>query len=683
MQRPQNRRQSEPSDYVVSESSFRVKKWLNSSTIGYALIVYWGLLAAITTGQQFFYVQQWERQAQAWFTRQRGRVDPPPEIVILAIDEDSLNQGEIYAAHPEKYPHLAPLEKWPWRRSGYAVVIDRLMAAGARAIAFDVLFTTPSVYGEADDRAFRQALERHAGRVTLAVKYDLVSTAEFSARKLDSVTPRLVTQPQSVGFINVPLEADNLVHQRSTVYYDREIAGEDLPVVPSFQEATLTAAGIKYPPAQGEGIFFYGPPGTFTSIPFWHVLDPEPWKNLYQQGAFFKNKIVLIGPTALEFQDFQPTPFSARTSGVEIHANAIATLMEGRSLREAIPHPIGQGIVVALIVAGAAAILIVLPNRPLVPLLWGIGSSGIWTMISYASFAISNTILPTAIPVMALMLGSISLFIAKATGAYLEKNRLRQTLERYVSPAIAREILSQPDDYQAQLRGRKISAAVMFCDIRGFTTLSYELPPETLVAQLNMYLSAMVDVIIAERGTIDKYIGDAIMAEFGAPVSQGAVADIMCAIRAGLGMRRALAKLRDYWRETGQIPLYNGIGLNYGEVVSGNIGSIKRVEYTVIGDTVNTASRVEGLTKELGTDFLITDEVYDRVKDQIQVEYMGQQMIRGRGTVKLYSVIGLKGESTALYHQVRAELEQAKEDLKQRLARVTSQTPVSKSSPAT
>ncbi len=648
-----------------------IRKWLNTWTIGYGLIAYWGFLAAASTAQQekalFTYVQQWERQAQVWMVQNRGQVTPPPQVVILAIDEDSLAQGEFYTSHPEKFPYLAAFEKWPWRRSVYAEVIDKLMAAGAKSVAFDVIFTSPSTYGEADDRAFHQALERHAGRVTLAVKYDFINTDAFSSLQLDQITPALVTQPQSIGFINVSQEADNRVHQRSRVYYNRKIAGLELPEVPPFQEAILTAAGITYPPAKGDGIFFYGRSGTFTTIPFWHVVDPENWNELYQQGAFFKDKIVIVGATAVELQDFQPTPFDLKMPGVEIHANAIATLMEGRSLREAIPNPLGKGVLVAVIVASAVGVLRLLPQHSLTPLLWGFGSAGIWVVVSYFSFT-SSVILPMAMPAMALTLGGISLFVTKAVGTQFEKNRLTQTLNRYVSPAIVREILNQPDEYQAQLRGRKLKAAIMFCDIRGFTTLSYELPPEKLVLQLNTYLSAMVDVITAERGTIDKYIGDAIMAEFGAPISQGEIADVMCAIRAGLAMRKVLAQLRDRWKQEGQVPLYNGIGINYGEVVAGNIGSIKRTEYTVIGDTVNTASRVEGLTKELVTDFLITESLYDLVSDEIQVEFLGTQAIRGRGSVRLYSVMALKGESTDLYHQVRAELKQAKEDLKQRLA---------------
>ncbi len=650
------------------------EKWFSLRTIGYGLIVYWGLLAAVTTTQQFVYAQQWERQTQVWFTKQRGRVPPPRQIVILAIDEDSLAQSEFYLAYPDKYPYLEPFAKWPWKRAVYAEVIDKLMAAGAKHIAFDLIFSSPSIYGAGDDALFRQALERHRGQVTLAVKYDLVNTDEYSTLRLDPISPNLMTQNQSVGFINVSLEADNRVHQFGRVYYDRQIAGTDLPATPSFQEAVLKAAGIPFS-NRGSGIFFYGKPGSFTTIPFWHVIDPENWDSLYQQGAFFKDKIVLIGPTALELQDFQPTPFSPQMPGVEIHANAIATLMEGRSLRAGIPSPLGQGLLVAVVVAVATGVLVLLPSRPLVPLLWGFGSAGGWAVISYVSFTTAGVILPTALPVMALVLGGVSQFTTRAIGTQLEKNRLKQTLDRYVSPAIAQEIINQPDDYQAQLRGRKLKAAIMFCDIRGFTTLSYELPPEQLVAQLNTYLSAMVDVIIAERGTIDKYIGDAIMAEFGAPVSQGETADMMCAIRAGLGMRRALAELRERWKQEGNIPLYNGIGINYGEVVAGNIGSVKRAEYTVIGDTVNTASRVEGLTKELVTDFLITESLYEHIQDQIQVEYMGEQAIRGRGAVKLYSVMALKGESTSLYHQVRAELQQAKEDLKYRLAQAIAQTP--------
>jgi adenylate cyclase len=227
-----------------------------------------------------------------------------------------------------------------------------------------------------------------------------------------------------------------------------------------------------------------------------------------------------------------------------------------------------------------------------------------------------------------------------------------------VATPIVNEILSQPEDFQALLQGRKLKAAVLFCDIRGFTSLSYKLPPEELIALLNTYLNAMVEAVATASGTIDKFIGDAVMAEFGSPVSYGEHTDAMNAIRAALGMRRSLAALRSQWQQEGKTVLYHGIGISYGEVVAGNIGSLRRLEYTVIGDTVNVASRVEGLTKSFWTDILLTESLYQLVQEQVEVVFVGEHLLRGRedSPTRLYSLVGLKDEPPTLYHQVHEEL---------------------------
>jgi adenylate cyclase len=180
---------------------------------------------------------------------------------------------------------------------------------------------------------------------------------------------------------------------------------------------------------------------------------------------------------------------------------------------------------------------------------------------------------------------------------------------------------------------------------------------ERLVEQLNLYLDAMVKAITESGGTIDKFIGDAVMAEFGSPISQGEKDDVMNAIRAALRMREALIWLRSQWQQENRVLFFHGIGINYGELIAGNIGSERRLEYTVIGDTVNVASRVESVTKAWGVDILITHHVYNLVKDEVEASYLGEQQVKGHGaTIPLYALIGLKGEDPQQYLTVRNEL---------------------------
>ncbi|MEO0489685.1 MAG: adenylate/guanylate cyclase domain-containing protein, partial [Cyanobacteria bacterium J06659_2] len=199
---------------------------------------------------------------------------------------------------------------------------------------------------------------------------------------------------------------------------------------------------------------------------------------------------------------------------------------------------------------------------------------------------------------------------------------------------------------------------VLFSDIRGFSRLSYQLDAEQMVAQLNVYLNAMVEAILRYRGTVDKFIGDAVMAEFGSPTSQGPYEDAINAIYAALAMRQALAELREQQKAAGKPLFFHGIGISFGEVIAGNIGSVQRLEYTVIGDTVNVASRIEGLTKQLGTDILITQALYDQVREDVEAIDMGAHRLHGReqDAVQVYSLVGLKGQDDAFYQQVQQDL---------------------------
>jgi len=616
-----------------------------------------GALSAIAGVVSFFDfvpLRTLELQLRSNFFAWRGTLPPPENIVILAIDDSSLKQGEFY--DPKKRPYLEPLRHTPWKRIVYAQVIDKLLQAGARVVAVDVLFTTPSAYGIADDQALQAVLSKYQERVILAANFSASQTTEAGIEQLETPADIFDLHPQTPAYVNFFPDVDGNVRSLP------QGAPEGLPDLLSFAEASLQSAQIDFPKPTGEMIYFYGGGETWLNyrqqIPFYYVIEPANWQStILKGGEFFKDKIVLIGSTAPSQQDIQPSAVG-RMPGVEIHANAIATLMHNMSIREGIPNHIARGLFVfALILLVSAGLLLI--RRPLVQL----GTTLLTVMllggISYTSFIFGRIALPAVLPMLGVAGSGITLLTVEAITSQLEKLNFKRTLERYVAGPIVQQIVNQPEDYRAMMQGKTIKAAVLFSDIRGFTTISSNLPPQELVAQLNEYLGKMVDVILAQKGTIDKFIGDAIMAEFGSPVSSGAKEDAMNAIRAALGMRQALAELRAVWQKEGKIPFANGIGINYGEFTVGNIGSPRRLEYAVIGDTVNVASRVEGMTKELGTDIAITDALYQLVKDEVEVIDCGDHQLKGRvGAVHLYSLIGLKGGDHNLYHQVRQVLQE-------------------------
>ncbi|MGI0485772.1 CHASE2 domain-containing protein [Pantanalinema rosaneae CENA516] len=620
----------------------------------YLLVTLWGLSAAIATGFDLPLVRESEQQAQNWFFRLRGTVRPPEQIVIVAIDGQSLLAANNYQTDPDKREITQLLQTWPWQRAAYARVIERLMAAGAKTVALDLIIAEPSQYGVADDQQLQQAIARFPDNLVLAATYEASSQLLPGAMmQLVEPIPSVRTPTVALGLVNYLSEADGQISRLSPAFREAVLQPLNLPELPTFAEATLGASQITYPSPHGDKIFFYGKAGTIKQIPFWQVLAPDWWQ-IYQQEQTFKDKIVLIGTTDSTISsDVFPTVFGMMP-GVEIHANEIATLLEGRSLIEPLANSWVRGLFVFVVVVSTGWVIGIFATRLFRELAWGIGILLVSGLLAYLLFTYSYIILPTAVPLIAIALSTFSYFAARALAERIERIRLRSTMERYIAAPVVQEILKYPGTLQV---GRKLKAAVLFSDIRGFTTLSYQLPPEQLIEQLNIYFSAMVQVIIDSGGTVDKFIGDAIMAEFGFPLSQGEVDDALNAIRAALGMRAALADLRSRFMAEGRVPFFSGIGISYGEVIAGDIGALRRREYGVIGDTVNVASRVEGMTKQFWTDILITESLYTLVADNVDVICVGEHKLRGRDTsVPLYSLVGWKGEDQTLYHQTMEDL---------------------------
>ncbi|MEO0685658.1 MAG: CHASE2 domain-containing protein, partial [Cyanobacteria bacterium J06649_11] len=303
-----------------------------------------------------------ENQAESFFYLLRGRVTPPEDIVILAIDDDSISlPKQSYETESQSY--LEPLKSFPFQRKAYAYVIEKLIQAGARHVAVDILFDSLSSYGKSDDKELIDALEGYKDKVTLAALYENSETYQGISWQL--VLPhRQFRTGVSVGSVNFPLEVDSKVHRLANVFPKLLVENGDMvpnAIMPSFDQSVLIAANVEYPQPEGERIHFYGGAGTFNTYSFWNVFEPEFWETNLQSGKVFKDKIVLIGSTARTHKgtDYHRVAVSEQwlypeeMAGVEIHANAIATLMEGKAIVAPLSTSLQRSFFVLFLVGGS------------------------------------------------------------------------------------------------------------------------------------------------------------------------------------------------------------------------------------------------------------------------------------------------------------------------------------------
>jgi adenylate cyclase len=587
-----------------------------------------------------------EQSFEDLLRREGRKTAAPSDFVFLGIDQSTLQLPPLTAEEiaSNRAFQLMTEKPFPWSREVWALLLDRLFGAGARVVIFDMIFNPPND----GDPSFHAALDRYHDKVVLGANFDMANAAQ-------AVTPnnKLIPPPQlldnRVGFVN--FWADPIDGKIRAVTYrvtDRQLA--DLPPDPSqeiYQSLSARAlaeighANDVPDDFRGHMIRFTSP-DAFAPRPLYEVFDPKFWHANYADGAFFKNKIVMVGSSAQVEHDTVVTPMSPMTSGPALHLQAMAAAMNHEFLRST-PAKTGLALVGA---AGLVAwSLIAFLRRPLLCL----GGLVLITAayLGGARFAYDRTgLLLLTVPVLsALVLSGLFSLSFEYVLERLEKLRTRRTLERYVSRNLVKEVLENPDSYYSSLRGARLPVTVLFSDLIGFTTLSEKGDPEALVAQLNEYLSHMTSVVFSNGGTLDKFIGDGIMAVWGNVRSFGMAEDAKNCARAALGMRRELRQLNQKWREQGRIGFGMGIGINHGEVIVGNIGSHERMDPTVIGDSANLASRIEGLTRVYGLDILVGATAAELVRDEVYLRSVARVQVKGKTKpVDVFTFIGARNE---------------------------------------
>ncbi|MBN1960048.1 MAG: adenylate/guanylate cyclase domain-containing protein [Deltaproteobacteria bacterium] len=380
-----------------------------------------------------------------------------------------------------------------------------------------------------------------------------------------------------------------------------------------------------------------------------YYKNPEEYFKKYSVADFiddtvpasvYKNKVVIFGFTAQGLLDLRPTPFSPITPGVYIHAMAIQNMIDNKYL----DRVFGIALVEALAYLLIGLILgLLLPRIPA----WA-GFFVTFSFVTLIHFIDIKFIFPNGTWVLNILptLQAFLTFVGITVYGFLtegrEKRQIRKAFQFYLSKNVVEQVLKNPQ--LLKLGGDKVNATVLFSDVRGFTTISERLSPEALVHLLNNYLTPMTDVVLAHNGTLDKYIGDAIMAIFGAPVNYNDHALRAC--RVCLEMMAKLRELQVGWRNEGLPDINIGIGVNTGSMSAGNMGSSQRFDYTVMGDNVNLASRLEAINKEYGTNIIISQATYEAAKSEIFAREVDMVRVKGkREPVKIYELLGLGSPS--------------------------------------
>jgi adenylate cyclase len=565
-----------------------------------------------------------------------GRTTSPnPNLVFLAIDAHSvsLDQNDVdqvYQLAGDNSDNARALrlmsKGFPWSREVYALVLDKLVQAGARVVVFDLNFPTATD----NDSAFHSALDRYAGHVVVGSNFNFLG--RNLVRPCETLIPQTLPIDSRVGFTNFWPDDDVTVRRAQYRVTLNQIRDTPNSQSGSEQFASLAAAAlIKAGFAQSipddvdpHSLRLTAAPGQgFPAHSLFEIFLPTFWQQNYLSGEFFRDKIVIVGAEGNWQHDEHPTAFG-EMPGPELHLNAINAAIHHEFIRELPP-------VANLVCIGLAAVLAVavtvLFRTPWVRLVLIIIVGAVAILASLLCFNHVSLYFPIVGPLNVFGITAFFGLICDFAGERIEKMRVRRVLERYVSRDVVHELVDHPNVYRDSLGGVTKPVVILFSDIRAYSAVTARSSPATLVAQLNEYFSAMVECVFENSGTLDKFIGDALMASWGSLDSSGARKDAVASVRAALSMRERIRSLNKTWSQRGWPELRVGMGLNYGEVVVGNIGSPQRMEFTLIGDAVNVSWKLQEMTKTTGTELIVSESVASLVGGEFNLCSLGSATV--------------------------------------------------------
>ena len=557
---------------------------------------------------------------------------PPDDIVVVAIDEPSFSEMRM---------------QWPWPRSVHARLVDALVKAGARTIVLDLLMDEPSTSDE--DRALAEAVRR-AGNVILASDRAETTDRGYRIDQWVEPLPEFAEAAAAVATVGVERDPDGAIRRAAGAIDGR----------PTMALAAAAREPGFVPPPDPERarlIHFLGATRRgIVTVSYYQAIEPG-----LLRADMFRGKIVLVGRSlsaaaAIDQPDHFRTPVAVAMPGVEIHASQIDTLLRHRAIAD--PFESYLALLAWAAVAGVVAAIASFILTPQIGLVTLGGSIVLGGGAAYLALAAYHVRLPVVSP----LITATAVFASTAAYRFAlgqrERRLIKRAFQHYVAPAIVKQMLDDPS--RLKLGGEAYDVTVIFTDLEGFTSVAERLTPEALKQRLSTYFKAMMDVLLVERATLDKFIGDAIMVYFGCPVPDAAHPQQAC--RAALAMQRRLAALNDEWRRVGAPPLQMRIGINSGTAIAGNMGTDEIFNYTIIGDCVNLASRLEGVNKYYGTRIIVGEDTWNRVSNLFE----GRELdwIRVKGKAHPVAIHELLSEANGLSDRMRGIRERYAEGLR-------------------
>lgn len=581
--------------------------------------------------------------------RLRGEIpQPDSNIVIVAIDDQSF---------------LSLDQKWPFPRHYLARLIYNLNEAGARLIVLDITLSESDLNNPVEDSLLASSISA-AANVILAGKivYE-VGTHGIINRYLIKPISLFEEATLAWGTVNIPEDMDGFVRQyilfqqQEQTFYPLA-----LEIIKATENVDLDRTVKNYRDKLEFGshtipkfspntmlINYYGAAGAFPTYSFADVLDDSGFVlpndedtdafELLREAGAFSDKIVFVGAAAEELQDNKFTPFffyedlRQKTPGVEVHAHALRTILDDNHLTHA---PL---LLVIFLTLGLVWLTSAITRKLAVVkgILFLAGELILLTFIIFMFFRIQGIWVPLILPVSATVLAYGGSVVYLVIREQREKGRYRKTFEHYVAQSVVETMLQKGE--LPKFGGERKELTILFSDIRSFTTFSEKYQPETVVNQLSAYLTAMTEIIFKNNGTLDKFVGDEIMAIFGAPYFYENHAFHAC--KTAVEMMQKLREIHESWTRQNMAIFDIGIGINTGKVIVGNLGSAQLFDYTVIGDEVNLGARLEGANKMYGTSIIISEATFQQVKGQVEARELDIVRVKGKHKpVRIYELLG-------------------------------------------